>query len=67
MRRWAWAPRSVLQNRRRLRDAHLALNAQLMREPTRAELAFQLGVDATELDAIETHSQHRQVVSLHDP
>ena len=66
MRRWTWAPRSVLQNRRRIRDAKRTLGVKLQREPTRQEVADEMGVELLELETIEMQSQHRQIISLND-
>jgi RNA polymerase sigma factor for flagellar operon FliA len=66
LRRWTWAPRSVLHDQRRIHEAEWALSARLQREPTQAELAREMGIEAIELENIETHCEYRQVLSLHD-
>jgi RNA polymerase sigma factor for flagellar operon FliA len=64
LRRWTWAPRSVLSEQRRLHEAEWALSMKLQREPSRTELALEMGIEVTELENIETHCEYRQVVSL---
>jgi RNA polymerase sigma factor for flagellar operon FliA len=64
LRRWDWAPRSVHKNNRRITRITAILIEQLEREPTGAELATALGIDVTELIAIQTLSQPRQLVSF---
>jgi RNA polymerase sigma factor FliA len=64
LRRWDWAPRSVHKNHRRITRVTSILIEQLEREPTEAELANALGIDASELASYQTLAQPRQVVSL---
>jgi RNA polymerase sigma factor for flagellar operon FliA len=66
LRRWTWAPRSVLHDQRRIHEAEWALSARLQREPTQAELAREMGIEVAELEHIETHCEYRQVLSLDD-
>src|SRR5471032_1636279 len=49
LRRWDWAPRSVHKNNRRITRVTSSLMEQLEREPTDAELAAALGIEASEL------------------
>jgi len=64
LRRWDWAPRSVHKNNRRITSVTARLIEQLEREPTGAELAHALGMEVTELAALQTLSQPRQLVSF---
>lgn len=64
VRRWDWAPRSVHRNHRRITRVVSALSEQLEREPTAHELAAALGVDDSDLAAIQASSQPRQIVSF---
>jgi len=64
LRRWDWAPRSVHKSNRRITRVTAGLIEQLEREPTFAELAAALGVKVTELAALQTFSQPRQLVSF---
>jgi RNA polymerase sigma factor for flagellar operon FliA len=64
LRRWDWAPRSVHKNCRRITRVTALLVEQLEREPTSAELAAALEMEMAELQAFQTMSQPRQVVSF---
>jgi RNA polymerase sigma factor for flagellar operon FliA len=64
LRRWDWAPRSVHKNNRRITRVTSLLVEQLEREPTVGELAAALGLNVTELAALQTLSQPRHMVSF---
>ncbi len=66
LRRWDWAPRSVLRNHRRISTVTRELAEQLEREPTQIELAEALGIEPSELNSYQTQSQTRQMVSLEE-
>jgi RNA polymerase sigma factor for flagellar operon FliA len=64
LRRWDWAPRSVHKSNRRITRITSILIEQLEREPTGGELAAALGIKLTELAALQSFSQPRQLVSF---
>jgi RNA polymerase sigma factor for flagellar operon FliA len=64
LRRWDWAPRSVHQSNRRITRITSILIEKLEREPTSSELAAALGIPVTELAALQTLAQPRQLVSF---
>jgi RNA polymerase sigma factor for flagellar operon FliA len=64
LRRWDWAPRSVHKNQRRISIVTRELTEQLEREPTQKELAKALGMEPADLNAYQTQSQPRQMISL---
>ena len=66
LRRWDWAPRSVHRNHRRITRITASLVSQLEREPTPCELATALGIEVTDLAALQNFSQPRHVVSLEE-
>jgi RNA polymerase sigma factor for flagellar operon FliA len=66
LRRWDWAPRSVHKNNRRITRVTAVLLEELEREPTGPELAAALGIPVAELQALQTFSQPRQVVSFEE-
>jgi RNA polymerase sigma factor for flagellar operon FliA len=66
LRRWDWAPRSVHKSNRRLTRVTAMLIEELEREPTGPELAAALGIPVSELQALQSHSQPRQVVSFEE-
>src|SRR5271170_1540420 len=66
LRRWDWAPRSVHKSNRRITRVTAILIEELEREPTGPELAAALGIPVGELEAFQTLSQPRQVLSFED-
>jgi RNA polymerase sigma factor FliA len=64
LRRWEWAPRSVHKNARRITRITSNLIEQLEREPTGPELAEALGIEVSDLAALQTMSLPRQLVSF---
>ncbi len=66
LRKWDWAPRSVHRNNKRITRITSMLVTQLDREPTGPELAAALGIDVSELVAMQSQSQSRQMLSLDD-
>src|SRR5271156_4882376 len=64
LRRWDWAPRSVHKNHRRITRITTILIEQLERDPTEAELAKALGIEASDLHSYRMLAQPRQVVSF---
>jgi RNA polymerase sigma factor for flagellar operon FliA len=66
LRRWDWAPRSVHKSNRRITRVTAVLIEELEREPTGAELAAALGIPVAELQALQTSSQPRQMMSFED-
>jgi len=64
LRRWDWAPRSVHKNHRRITRVTAVLTEQLEREPTPRELADALDMEMSELQAFQTLSQPRHVISF---
>lgn len=64
LRRWDWAPRSVHKSNRRITRVTSRLTEHLEREPTHAELAAALGIEASDLASYLTQAQPRQVVSF---
>ena len=64
LRRWDWAPRSVHKNNRCITRITTILIERLEREPTEMELADALGMEVTELAALQSFSQPRQLVSF---
>jgi len=66
LRKWNWAPRSVHKCHKRITRITMSLAERLKREPTRGELAAELGMEEADLGSYQMQAQVRQIVSLHD-
>ncbi len=64
VRHWDWTPRSVRRKHKRITLVTFALAEHLEREPTASELAAALGVGESDLAAMQTITQPRQMVSF---
>jgi RNA polymerase sigma factor for flagellar operon FliA len=66
LRRSSWEPRSVRRTNQLLSQKRLALEAQLQRNPTSAELAQSLGITEGDLRQLQVFSQPARCISLDD-
>ena len=61
-----WVPRALRQKSKRVDEAYAALESELMREPTNAELADRLGIDVSLVDEEIKKTSLVALISLDD-